>query len=82
MGSPPLKSDLFYNTKTNQFEKVKPKIPAVDIPSNDGEPVISELETREPLQQEKVIEFLYDLFQDNETLYEGGYEPPLEPSAP
>lgn len=82
MGSPPLKSDLFYNTKTNQFEKVKPKIPAVDIPSNEGEPVISELETREPLQQEKVIEFLYDLFQDNETLYEGGYEPPLEPSAP
>ena len=76
MGPPPLKSDLYYNTSTNQFEKVKPKIPEVGISS-----VQKELEVPESSQQEKIIEFLYDLFQDNETHYEGGYGPPLD-SAP
>jgi hypothetical protein len=76
MGPPPLKSDLYYNTRTNQFEKVKPKIPEVGISS-----VQKELEVPEFSQQEKIIEFLYDLFQDNETHYEGGYGPPLD-SAP
>ena len=73
MGPPPLKSDLYYNTKTNQFEKIKPKIPEVEISS-----VQKELEVPESSQQEKIIEFLYDLFQDNETHYEGGYGPPLD----
>ena len=73
MGPPPLKSDLYYNTKTNQFEKIKPKIPEVEISS-----VQKELGLPESSQQEKIIEFLYDLFQDNETHYEGGYGPPLD----
>ena len=80
MGAPPLKSDLYYNTRTNQFEKVKPKIPAVEI-SSAQESAITEPAVPESPQKEKIIEFLYELFQDSETLYEGGYEPPLE-SAP
>ena len=80
MGAPPLKSDLYYNTRTNQFEKVKPKIPAVEI-SSAQESAITEPEIPESPQKEKIIEFLYELFQDSETLYEPGYEPPLE-SAP
>ena len=80
MGPPPLKSDLYYNARVNRFEKVKPKSPAVVISPTQGEPAIPEPVISEPSQQEKIIEFLYDLFQDSQTLYDEGDEPPLEPA--
>ena len=84
-GSPPLKDDLYYDVKTNQFVEVEPEVPAVEIPPAPQEIVEQESEVTqpgapEPAQQKKIIEFLYDLFQEGETLNNGDDQPPLEPA--
>ena len=66
-GEPPVKDDLFYDAKKNQFVKIAPEVPIVETPPVPQEIVEQEPElsvTPESTQKEKVIEFLYDLFQD------------------
>ena len=84
-GPPPSKDDFYYDVKQNKFVHVKPKIPATEFPSApqaivEQEPVVPLPGTLEPVQQKKIIEFLYDLFQDSEVLNNGNDEPPLEPT--
>lgn len=69
MGEPPVKDDLFYNTRENRFVRVEPQVSVADIPPVpeevvEQEPELPKLDTQEPAEQEKVIEFLYDLFPD------------------
>ncbi len=85
VGAPPLKDDLYYNVKKNQLLKVEPEIPTAEIPPAPQEiveqnPVITQPETPEPAQQKKIIEFLYDLFQEGYTLNNGDNKTPLEPA--
>jgi len=78
MGPPPLKDDLYYDVEKNQFVEVAPEISATETPPAPQETVAPEPEVLqpealepgapEPAQQKKIIEFLYNLFQDDETL--------------
>ena len=71
-GEPLPREDLFYNVEKNQFVKIeKAKPPEVLMP--EPIPEISTEEgnnlATEPLKnnkQERIIEFLYDIFQENE----------------
>ena len=85
VGAPPLKDDLYYDVKKNQLLKVEPKISASEIPPApqeilEQEPEITQPETPEPAQQKKIVEFLYDLFQEGDTINNGDEKTPLEPA--
>ncbi len=75
MEPPPLKDDLYYDVSKNQFVTVTPEVPFVETTPRETveqnpevqEPRIIEPGAPEPAQQKKIIEFLYDLFQDGET---------------
>jgi hypothetical protein len=65
--------------------RVEPKSPAAEIPSAPKEivehgPKVPILGTPEPSQQKKIIEFAYDLFQEDTFLNNENNEPPLEPT--
>ena len=85
MGQPPLQDDLYYNVETNQFVKVAPDLPAVTAPSAPEEPLYEEPDPYGPQkglgQPEKIIEFIYDLFQNGgrQSLENENLEQPLEP---
>ena len=69
-GDPPFKDDLYYDARKNQFVKIAPEISAAEIQPVPQEDIVEEPETPnpgtpEPAQKEKIIEFLYDLFQDD-----------------
>lgn len=85
MGPPPLKDDLYYDVEKNHFVKVEPEVPAVETPPApqeivQDEPGVREPGVPEPAQQKKIIEFLYNLFQDDETSENENNLPPLEPA--
>ncbi|MZH02222.1 MAG: hypothetical protein F3745_02120 [Nitrospinae bacterium] len=69
-GDPPFKDDLYYDARKNQFVKIAPEISAAETSPVSQEVVEEDSElplngTPEPAQKEKIIEFLYDLFQDD-----------------
>ncbi len=71
VGSPPLKDNLYYNVRKNQFVTVEPKVTGPAIPLTTQEAIQQEHEalgTRKPAQEKKIIEFLYELFQGDKTL--------------
>jgi hypothetical protein len=67
MGPPPLNDDLYYDAGKNQFVKIEPTVPAAEIQPGPQETVQQEPGTPAPAQQKEIIEFLYNLFQDDET---------------
>ncbi|MBT5550452.1 MAG: cytochrome c3 family protein [Nitrospina sp.] len=92
MGPPSLKDDLYYDVEKNKFVKSAPEIPVIDKPQIQDEPSISEtVPHQETIPQESgtpeeehrgknnIIEFLYDIFQTDETQQPEHNEPPLEP---
>lgn len=89
MEPPSLKDDLYYDVSKNQFVKITPEAPSVETTPTETieqkpeaqQPKMLEPGTPEPVQQEKIIEFLYDLFQDGETGDNRNDEPAIN-SAP
>jgi hypothetical protein len=82
MGPPPLQEDLYYDVEKNQFVKLAPEIPADESLFQETVPQNPEIQQDEPVKQEHIIEFLYDIFQDGKTQQPGNNEPPLEPLLP
>ena len=60
--------------------KVEPAIPPAPQEIVEQESEVPIPGTPEPAQQEKIIEFLYDLFQNGGTLNNEDDKPPLEPA--
>lgn len=88
MGPPPLRDDLYYNVEKNQFVKVTPDIPAIDsssdqneLPSQDTALHESQIPPEEIRKQNNIIEFLYDIFQNDDAQQpeDGNNKRPLEP---
>ena len=79
MGPPSLQKDLYYDVENNQFVKSEPEIPVSDIPATQEEAITPIVE---PGKQENIIEFLYDIFQKDETPRHENNETPLEPLQP
>jgi len=80
MGPPPLQDDLYYDVEKNQFMKVEPETPVVDNSPTQDEPqetTPQEPETlqEEPREQNNIVEFLYDIFENDEALQPENNEP-------
>ena len=80
MGPPPLQDDLYYDVEKNQFMKVEPETPVVDNSPTQDEPqetTPQEPETlqEEPREQNNIVEFLYDIFENDEAPQPENNEP-------
>ncbi len=82
MGTAKVQDDLYYDVEKNQFIKISPETRAETIPPppvsdpNTAEP---NLPQGEPIEEENVIEFLYNLFQTDKKPALGNTQPSLEP---
>jgi hypothetical protein len=80
MGSPPLHDDLYYDVGKNQFVKVEPEVPAVDnYQQQEATPQESVNPQENAREQNNIIEFLYNIFENGETQQPENEEPPVEP---